>query len=168
MTKIAKSKKLLIVVGIISIIFLILVVFILPTFSKSSVSIPEFPKGRLRITQNEKILEIKIEVANTEELWEYGLMNRKSIPWKFGMLFVFNDYVDYGFWMKNTLVPLDIAFIDSEGKILNIQRMDPCEEENCKIYKSPFPYMYALEAKAGFFKRFGFKEGAKIEFWMEK
>ena len=93
-------------------------------------------------------------------------MNRKDIPWDFGMLFVFPYETNAGFWMKNTYVPLDIAFISSNGVIFNIQRMYPCKEgEICPIYYSPKPYRYALEVKAGFFERYGFGVGASIRFW---
>jgi len=124
----------------------------------------KFPKGTLRMSQNERSLEISIEIADNDELWTLGLMYRKKLPWKFGMLFIFPQNIDLGFWMKNTYVPLDIAFINSDGEIFNIQRMEPCKAENCPIYKSPQPYKYALEVRAGFFEKFGFSEGAKIEF----
>ena len=81
------------------------------------------------------------------------------------MFFVFEQDENGAFWMENTLVPLDIAFIDAEGKIFNIQRMFPCEGDECPIYTSPKPYRYALEVKAGFFDRFGFKEGSIIRYW---
>jgi uncharacterized membrane protein (UPF0127 family) len=95
-------------------------------------------------------------------------MYRKDIPWEYGMLFVFDQDERGAFWMKNTLIPLDIAFIDSDGKIFNIQRMIPCQGEDCPIYTSPKPYRYALEVKAGFFEKFGFKEGSTMRYWREK
>lgn len=149
-------------------IFLILIaltfLILIAMGEEKNIKIPEFPKGVLRIYQKDKSLEISIEIADREELHTFGLMFRKDIPWNYGMLFVFSKDVNYGFWMENTYVPLDIAFIDSNKTIFNIQKMFPCKNDQCKIYYSPKPYRYALEVKMGFFERFGFKEGAKIEY----
>lgn len=128
-----------------------------------SIKIPNFPKGKLKIYDGEKELIIPIEIANKPDLWSFGLMFREDIPWEYGMLFIFPSDENGGFWMKNTYIPLDIAFIDSNKTIFNIQRMQPCYDDNCPIYYSPKPYRYALEVKAGFFERFGFKEGSKIK-----
>jgi len=125
--------------------------------------IPDFPKGKLKIYDGDKELIIPIEIANRPELWSFGLMFREDIPWEYGMLFIFPNEESGGFWMKNTYIPLDIAFIDSDKTIFSIQRMLPCSDDNCPIYYSPKPYRYALEVKAGFFERFGFKEGSKIK-----
>ncbi len=146
-------------------ILLFSIFFIITIFGKENIKIPNFPKGTLKIYQGNKSLEIPIEIADKEELRSFGLMFRKDIPWNYGMLFIFEKEVNYGFWMQNTYVPLEIAFIDSKKTIFNIQKMFPCNEEQCKIYYSPKPYKYALEVKMGFFKKFGFKEGAKIEYW---
>ncbi|HON71858.1 MAG TPA: DUF192 domain-containing protein [bacterium] len=127
------------------------------------IEIPEFPRGRLRIYQGDRELIIPIEIADKPELWSFGLMYREDIPWNYGMLFVFPSNESGGFWMKNTLVSLDIAFIDSSKTIFNIQRMVPCNDDDCPVYYSPKPYRYALEVKAGFFEKFGFSEGSGIE-----
>ncbi|HOJ92429.1 MAG TPA: DUF192 domain-containing protein [Dictyoglomaceae bacterium] len=140
-------------------LILFISVLYVENFSSNKVN---FPKGRLRITQDGKSIEIPVEIADKDELWTLGLMYRKDIPWRYGMIFIFPEDTQDGFWMKNTYIPLDIAFIDAEGKIFNIQRMVPCEGEECPIYTSPKPYRYALEVKAGFFEKFGFREGAKI------
>lgn len=125
--------------------------------------IPDFPKGKLKIYDGDKELIIPIEIANRPELWSFGLMFREDIPWEYGMLFIFPNEESGGFWMKNTYIPLDIAFIDSDKTIFSIQRMLPCSDDNCPVYYSPKPYRYTLEVKAGFFERFGFKEGSKIK-----
>jgi uncharacterized membrane protein (UPF0127 family) len=149
-------------------IFIILIILITLTFATKTqerdIKIPNFPKGILKIYQGDKTLEIPIEIADEDELYYFGLMYRKDIPWNYGMLFIFPKDVDYGFWMKNTYISLDIAFIDSNKVIFNIQKMYPCDNNICKIYYSPKPYRYALEVKMGFFEKFGFKEGAKIEY----
>ncbi|MBC7319705.1 DUF192 domain-containing protein [bacterium] len=142
---------------------LVSMLFLSIQISSSDIKIPNFPKGRLRIYDEGKELIIPIEIANRPELWSFGLMFREDIPLEYGMLFIFPDDEDGGFWMKNTYIPLDIAFIDSNKTIFNIQRMLPCTDENCPVYYSPKPYRYALEVKAGFFERFGFREGSKIQ-----
>lgn len=143
--------------------FLVSILLLSTQLYSSDIKIPNFPKGRLRIYDGEKELIIPIEIANRPELWSFGLMFREDIPLEYGMLFVFPSDEDGGFWMKNTYIPLDIAFIDSNKTIFNIQRMLPCTDDNCPVYYSPKPYRYALEVKAGFFERFGFREGSKIQ-----
>lgn len=146
------------------VLFLIIVSLLISTQSIGmDVKIPKFPKGSLRIYDDNKELVIPIEIANKPELWSFGLMYREDIPWEYGMLFIFPSDELSGFWMKNTLVPLDIAFIDSSKTIFNIQRMEPCNSDDCPVYYSPRPYRYALEVKAGFFERFGFDVGSKVE-----
>jgi hypothetical protein len=142
--------------------FLILMIFSINLFSQT-INIPEFPKGTLTISQEGSSVTIPIEIANTNELREFGLMYKEDIPEDYGMLFVFPNPGIRGFWMKNTFVKLDIAFIDANGTILDIQNMKPCEESSCPIHIIYKPFKYALEVKAGFFDRYGFTEGAKIE-----
>jgi len=144
--------------------FIFLISMILSTnLLSQTVNIPQFPKGTLTISQEGRVVTIPIEIANTNELREFGLMYREDIPEEYGMLFVFPNPGIRGFWMKNTFVELDIAFIDNNGTILNIQNMKPCEESTCPIYIIYKPFKYALEVKAGFFERYGFSEGAKID-----
>lgn len=122
----------------------------------------KFPKGKIVITDGEKSLKLDVEIANTPALRSIGLMYRKSIPDDFGMLFVFEEDTCSGFWMKNTYVPLEIAFIDKNGVIFSIQEMEPCKEEPCKIYYAPGPFRYALEVKKGFFERHRFGVGSRV------
>ncbi|KUK83959.1 MULTISPECIES: DUF192 domain-containing protein [Petrotoga] len=144
--------------------FIFLISMILSTnLLSQTINIPQFPKGTLTISQEGRVVTIPIEIANTNELREFGLMYREDIPEEYGMLFVFPNPGIRGFWMKNTFVELDIAFIDNNGTILNIQNMKPCEESTCPIYIIYKPFKYALEVKAGFFERYGFSEGAKID-----
>ncbi len=159
-------KKRTVLFFIVFTVLLVIIMFSLFSLGKGNSS--KFPRGKLLITQGERALQIPIEIADRDELWTLGLMYRKSIPWEYGMLFVFPYDTNAGFWMKNTYVPLDIAFISADGIIFNIQRMEPCkDQENCPIYYSPKPYRYALEVKAGFFEKYGFSVGAKIKYWRD-
>lgn len=162
-----KRKKLIFTLGFLFVLIVALLTFLFTVVKSNNKTV--FPKGILFLEQDGKVMQINIEIADREDLWSLGLMYRKDIPWEFGMLFVFPYDTNAGFWMKNTYVPLDIAFISHDGVIFNIQRMYPCKEgEICPVYYSPKPYRYALEVKAGFFERYGFGIGASIKFWKSK
>src|SRR5688572_17261170 len=77
---------------------------------------------------------VAVEVADSEEEWSVGLMNRESLPEDAGMIFLFPEDRRGGFWMKNTLIPLSIAFVAPGGEILRILDMEPCRADPCKIY----------------------------------
>jgi uncharacterized membrane protein (UPF0127 family) len=103
---------------------------------------------KAKIMINEKTYTV--EVANTQEKRSKGLMFRKHLPENTGMLFVFS-YEDYRyFYMKNTLIPLDIAFFDSQMKIVSIKQMEPLDETTVPSDKKA---MYALEMNKGFFEK---------------
>ena len=104
--------------------------------------------------------EIYVEVANKEATRETGLMFRGEMEWDNGMLFVFNDYAPRYFWMKNTLIPLSIAFIDDKGMILNILEMPPQTEQT---FPTRGPARFALEMNAGWFTKEGVKPGDGVE-----
>ena len=91
---------------------------------------------------------IEVEVADSDEEKARGLMYRESLDEDKGMLFVYDDENERSFWMKNTLIPLDILFIDAEKTIVDIQTMEPCKEEPCRNYISGSEAQYALEVNA--------------------
>ncbi len=102
---------------------------------------------------------IKVEVAETEEKRQMGLMYRDSLPPDCGMLFIFEREGIYPFWMKDTKIPLDIAFIDKNKVIIDIQSMEPFS----LVSHSPkSPFLYALEVKRGFFREKGIKVGDTV------
>lgn len=104
--------------------------------------------------------QILVEVANKPATREAGLMFRKEMDQDVGMLFVFSDYQQRAFWMKNTVIPLSIAFADEKGIILNILEMPPETEEN---FYSKGLAKFALEMNAAWFAKHGIKEGDLIE-----
>ncbi len=99
------------------------------------------------------------EVVATVEQRATGLMNRFSLKPDHGMLFVFGRPAPQAFWMKNTYIPLSIAFIDADGRILNIEDMRPQTEET---HWSKGPALYALEMKKGWFAERGIGPGAAV------
>ncbi|MGN6390177.1 MAG: DUF192 domain-containing protein [Burkholderiaceae bacterium] len=102
---------------------------------------------------------IQAEVAATDAQREQGLMYRKSLAENGGMLFLFGAPAGVCMWMKNTLIPLSVAFIGVDGHIVNIEDMQP-QTENSHCAKKPIAY--ALEMNAGWFERRHVKPGAKI------
>ncbi|MBL8451839.1 MAG: DUF192 domain-containing protein [Zoogloea sp.] len=103
---------------------------------------------------------IEAEVAATQENRMTGLMQRRSMPPNQGMLFVFTQPQRHCMWMKNTLLPLSVAFLDDEGRILNVEDMQPQTEDNHCAAK---PARFALEMNLGWFRQKGVKPGQTIE-----
>ena len=118
-------------------------------------------QGLLRIPLYVKDKEIRVEVANTPEDRGRGLMGRKQLGDSEGMLFIFETEDYHSFWMKNTLIPLSIAFADKDGRILRITDMKPLTLES---HAPPKPVLYALEMKQGWFSANGIKVGDMIRF----
>ena len=106
-------------------------------------------------------VEVTAEVADNQELRAQGLMNRDSLAANHGMLFVYGTAEVRSFWMRNTRIPLDIAFLDANGVIINIERMEPQSDQN---YFSQGPMMYALEMDLGWFEANEVGPGDRLEF----
>lgn len=110
-------------------------------------------------------VEVRVEIADEPAEQAQGLMNRTSLGEDRGMLFVFEDEATRAFWMKNTLIPLSIAYIDSEGRIVDIQKMEPegadrtVSDAQLQRYVSAKPARYALEVNQGFFEERGVSVG---------
>ena len=102
---------------------------------------------------------IEAEVAVDQASQAKGLMYRRSMPANHGMLFVFPRTDRHCMWMRNTLMPLSVAFLDAQGKIINIEDMKPQTEDN-HCAASPAPY--ALEMNLGWFAAKGIKAGFQI------
>jgi len=102
---------------------------------------------------------IEAEVAATPQARQIGLMNRKAMAPQHGMVFVFTEDERHCMWMKNTLIPLSVAFLDREGRILNIEDMQPQTENN---HCAAAPARYALEMNLGWFSAKGIKAGDSL------
>lgn len=112
-----------------------------------------------RITLTVGTHKVTAEVAATPDQRSLGLMNRFSLQPDHGMVFVFERAEPLAFWMKNTFIPLSIAFIGADGKIINIEDMKPQSEES---HWSKGPALYALEMKKGWFAERGIGPGTAV------
>ncbi|MDQ3837465.1 MAG: DUF192 domain-containing protein [Thermoproteota archaeon] len=109
------------------------------------------------------ISRIFVEVPDDREEFARGLMFRTHLPWNAGMLFAYDDEETRRFWMKNTLIPLDMVFFDSSSKIIDIkENVPPCKQEECPTYPSKEPAQYVLEVNAGFVQEKGIKLGDRL------
>jgi len=115
----------------------------------------ELPVASLSINGH----KIVVEVAATPEQRATGLMHRFSLRPDHGMLFVFERAEEQAFWMKNTFIPLSIAFIATDGRILNIDDMAPQDE---RLHWSKGPALHALEMRKGWFAERGIRPGDRV------
>ena len=133
------------------IIILILLSILIYSFSKSPISTQQ-------VCINSKCFNI--EIAQTTEELQKGLMYRQSLNENAGMLFIFDKDDIYSFWMKNTLIPLDIIWINKDNQIVYIaSNVQPCKADSCAAYSPEKEALYVLEINAGLSEKYGFKEG---------
>ena len=102
-------------------------------------------------------IDLFVEVVDTAEERGRGLMFRQSMPENQGMLFVFEQEGQYGFYMKDTPLPLSIAFVEGKGNIIEIEDMQPLTED---MHSPDEPYLYAVEVNQGWFERNAIGPGA--------
>jgi uncharacterized membrane protein (UPF0127 family) len=106
------------------------------------------------------IYRIQAEVASTQQARQVGLMNRTSMPTDSGMLFIFDQKATHCFWMSNTKIPLAIAFIADDGKIVNIEEM---QAETLNNHCPKAPIRYALEMNRQWFSQRAIGPGSLIQ-----
>lgn len=106
---------------------------------------------------------VAVKVADTPERRQHGLMEVEELPDGTGMLFVFGEDRTGAFWMKDTLVPLSIAFVGADGELLAILDMEPCEADPCERYDPDVAYRYALEVPQGWFAEVGIDDSWRLE-----
>jgi uncharacterized membrane protein (UPF0127 family) len=125
---------------------------------------PDFPTGTATLIPTSaptSQTEISVEIADTGERQQFGLMFKRRLAADRGMAFQFAQpqQGSNGFWMKNTLIPLSIAFYATDGTIVRIMDMQPCESDPCPIYSPEAEYQGALEVNLGAFDEWGISEG---------
>ena len=97
---------------------------------------------------------VSVEIADTQQEWERGLMGRTALPENSGMIFVFPQDRPQTFWMKDTLIPLDIVFVSSSLEIVDIkQQFQPCQHDPCETYTARDAARYVIEVNGGFASR---------------
>ena len=116
----------------------------------------------LSIDTGDGTVEVQVEIADTEEERQVGLMNRGELAEDAGMVFLHETPTAGGFWMKNTLIPLTVAFWDESGEILAMIDMVPCEKDPCTIYDSGETWLGAVEVNRGFLADQGVEVGDTI------
>ncbi len=109
--------------------------------------------------------QFTVELADTHEKQERGLMFRKEIPDDFGMLFTYDYEANHGFWMKNCFVHLDIIYLDRNKQVVDMYvNVPPCKAEPCISYTSKAPAQYVLELRANRSTEIGLKLGDTVFF----
>jgi len=121
--------------------------------------------GKLDVTIATKDgnLTFTAKVADTAAERAKGLMGRTSLAQNEGMLFVFDNETILKFWMKDTLLPLDIIFISADMTVADVQTMEPCTADPCPLYASRAPAQFALEVNAGAAKKVSAGDGIFID-----
>ena len=124
---------------------------------------PDVRKGVARVTQEGREARLSVEIAADALTRAQGLMGRERLAENAGMLFVYKDDARRFFWMKNTLIPLSLAFIDKNGKVLEIIHLQP-HRPGTRIpsYRSRNKVRRVLEVNQGWFLRNGFGLGARV------
>jgi uncharacterized membrane protein (UPF0127 family) len=107
---------------------------------------------------------VAVEIVANDELRAQGLMYRESVPPGTGMLFVYRQSGQYGFWMKNTYIPLDMIWMDETGRVVALHEdVPPCRADPCPGYNPGATSRYILELGAGQAKAHGVKVGSKLQ-----
>ena len=122
----------------------------------------ETPAAQAVLSHGDREQTIAVEIADTPSEREQGLMNRETLPADAGMAFVYPEDVRGAFWMKDTLIPLSIAFYSGDGRILKILDMEPCKADPCPLYDPGVAYRGALEVNQGAFAGWGISAGDRL------
>ena len=123
---------------------------------------PSFEDGRLAFVtpSGDTLATIAIEIADTDAERQRGLMQRRSLGYDRGMLFIFEETSTDGMWMKNTPLPLDIVFVSPDSQVINIaRRTTPFSEETIE---PAAPRRFVVEVRAGFANEFGLTDSTRV------
>jgi uncharacterized membrane protein (UPF0127 family) len=125
------------------------------------------PTGTIHITTASGSVELHVQIAETAEARRRGLMGVRNLDPDAGMAFLLDRPTEGSFWMKDTLIPLAIAFWGPDGLILDIQEMTPCRTDPCPLYSPDAPFVGAVEANRGFFAANGVLPGDRVQLTRE-
>ena len=148
------SQRIVLQSMLIAVVIVLLAVFNFSgCFNRAPAS--DLPTMKMQIGQK----QFELEIANTQDARMTGLMRRDSMPADHGMIFVFRTVQEWSFYMKNTRIPLDIVFVDANGRIVSIQQMKPYELTSIS---PPAPVKYAIELNQGAAAKAGAKVGDQL------
>ena len=138
------------------------------TTSASAIESQVLPARAACFVSEEQSVTVSLEWAETAEQRRIGLMGRGKLKERSGMLFDYDSLqsAENSFWMRNTLIALDIAYVNEQGVIVAINRMEPCESVaafNCPTYPAGAEYVQAIEMNAGFFSRYQLTLGDRLQ-----
>ncbi len=127
-------------------------------------SVDGYDAGRVVVTTADAAMSFHVRIARTDAERQHGLMEVVELPEGVGMWFVYDAEHDGGFWMKNTLVDLDIVYVDGAGLIVDIAEAVPCPpDEACPTYPSAAPFAGVLEVAGGTMAELGADVGDRVE-----
>lgn len=130
-------------------------------------SADDLPATEVTFVTDDERVTITARVAADPDSRQIGLMGVEELPDGVGMLFLMDGPVDHGFWMRDTLVPLDIAYVGADGRIVSIVQMEPCLEydvaiEDCPSYPPGAVYERTVEVRQGWFAEVGVAVGDEV------
>lgn len=126
----------------------------------------QLPVKKLRIDASGGFKDFNVQVADSADTLMKGLMFRTSMPADEGMIFLFDQEQPLTFWMKNTLIPLDMVFIGKDWKVVSIQKdAQPCKADPCVLYPASANARYVLEINGGLSDKLGIQEGGKAQLY---
>ncbi|MCI0634904.1 MAG: DUF192 domain-containing protein [Actinobacteria bacterium] len=117
----------------------------------------------LEIRTSDGVRSFEVEVADTPSERRVGLMHREQLAPVDGMAFLWGEPIEGTFWMKDTLIPLSVAFWDEDGRIVAILDMEPCVADPCPSYGPGEPFLGAVELGQGVFGQAGVEVGDRVE-----
>jgi uncharacterized membrane protein (UPF0127 family) len=129
---------------------------------RPSVEAGGLPTGTLAIDGPDGRATFEVRIAETTSARQRGLMGVEELPEGEGMVFLFDDATDGAFWMKDTLVPLSIAFWDGDDRIVAVLDMEPCRSDPCPLYSPGADYVGALEVNLGALAEAGVAVGDEV------
>lgn len=123
-----------------------------------------FGLATIELVGPDRAVDVPVYVAADPTARGRGLMHRRDLPAGTGMIFLFPGEHRGAFFMKDTLIPLSIAFYGREGEVLEVLEMEPCADADpCPLYDPQVSYVGALEVNQGFFEQIGFDERWRVE-----
>jgi uncharacterized protein len=147
---------------------LVLVLLVAAACGSSDPSRNTSDSATLQIRTASGVRSLDVQVADTADERRTGLMGRESLSPYDGMAFLWTDPVQSSFWMKDTLIPLSVAFWDQDGRIVSIIDMEPCTDDPCPTYGPNTPFLGAVEVAQGDLARHGVAVGDTVDLTIDE